>query len=304
MNKNIWEDQLNFNTNYFNDIGLELNNLSLQNKVKWTKEFILHIEQELHDVIKCLPKWKMQNINNDFTNSNIDQNIKEEFIDCYKYIMGLAQILNISYEDIIEEYYKKSFVVEQRYKQNKEFDELKKSQVIVFDIDGVINNYPICFVDWVNEKYNKSFVDLNDIKRVSIEEYSMYKEQYRISGAKRTQPINVDTVDTINKLYDSGEKIVLYTVRPVNKYKNIYYDTITWLKNNGVKYNAIFWSDYSKEDFNKLGLNIKYFVDDTVENVLLFSKEGYKSYLLSNKYNEYDKNMSYIRINKVSQILE
>lgn len=301
MNKEIWDNQLEFNKKFFKDNQLDLLSLSIEDKTKWVKEFVLNIEQELHSIVKCLPKWKMKNINDEYSQINIDPNYKEKFIDCFKYTLGLAQILGISYDEIIDEYYKKSEVVEQRYNQNKIIDSLKNTQVIVFDIDGVINNYPYCFIDWVNKTYNDDFKTFEKLK--SSIEYQFYKEQYRLSGAKANQPINIDTVETINKLYDKGEKIVLYTVRPVRKYKRIYYDTITWLKNNGIKYNAIFFSDYSKEDFKNLGLNIKCFIDDDLNNVILFSKE-HKTFLLNNEFNQTDKDYSFIRIEKVSEIME
>lgn len=300
MNKEIWDNQLNFNNTFFKDNLLELSSLSVEDKTKWSKEFVLNIEQELHSIIKCFPKWKMKNINDEY-NSNIDPNYKEKFIDCFKYTLGLAQILGISYDEIIEEYYKKSEVVEQRYNQNKNIESLKNSQVIVFDIDGVINNYPYCFIDWVNDRFNQTFKTFEELK--STIEYQSYKEQYRLSGAKIIQPINVDTVETINKLYDNGEKIVLYTVRPVKKYKRIYYDTITWLKRNNIKYNAIFFSDYSKEDFKNLGLNIKCFIDDDLNNAILFSKE-HKTFLLNNEFNQTNKEYNFERISKVSEIME
>lgn len=302
MNKEIWNNQKTFNEKFFKDNSIELSSMSVEDKTKWVKEFVLNIEQELHSIIKCLPKWKMKNINDEYSQIKIDPNYKEKFIDCFKYTLGLAQILGISYDELIEEYYKKSEVVEQRYKQNKNIDLLKNTEVIVFDIDGVINNYPYCFVSWVNEKYNKQYKTFNELKNDNL--YLYYKEQYRLSGDKAYQPVNNDTVETINKLNENGEKIVLYTVRPVRKYKRIYYDTITWLKNNNVKYDAIFWSDYSKEDFKNLGLKIKFFVDDNLDNVILFSKEGYTTFLLNNEFNQTNDKYKFIRVSKVSDILE
>ena len=176
--------------------------------------------------------------------------------------------------------------------------------LFVFDIDGVINNYPYCFIDWVNSKFQKNFKTFKELQSIQIDEYNNYKELYRKSGVKQFQPINKDTVDTINKLYYAGEKIVLYTVRPVSKYKRIYYDTITWLKINKINYHAIFWSDYSKEDFRNLGLKIKFFVDDNIDNAILFSQEGFKTFLLNCEFNQTNKKYSFIRVNKVSEILE
>ena len=306
MEKNIWNDQLEFNKKFFQDMNLDVTSLNVEDKIKWSKEFVLHVEQELHDLIDCLPHWKMHYRHNECDKNLIKSNMKEEYIDAFKYLMGLGQVLGISYDDVQEVYTAKTEVVAQKYEQNKMIEQLRNEEVIVFDIDGVINNYPDCFVDWVNKKYNLSFPNIETIKNDGLEKYEEYKEIYRLSGDKRFQPINQDTIDTLLKLKSLGNKIVLYTVRPVNTYKRIYHDTLYWLRNNNINFDAIYWSDYNKEDFYKLGLKVKFIVDDTLSNVVMFSKEGYKVFLLNKDYNksDKDKNYSYIRINKTSDILK
>lgn len=305
MDNKIWNDQLEFNKKFFNDMSLDVSNLSVEDKIKWSKEFILHVEQELHDLIDCLPHWKMHYKNNEHDKTLIKSNMKEEYIDALKYMMGLGHVLDISYKDVVNVYEAKTEVVKQKYEQNRQIENLRNEEVVVFDIDGVINNYPDCFVDWVNINKKTSFKSLGNIKcQMNIEEYEKTKEEYRLSGDKRFQPINVDTVETITKLKSLGYKIVLYTVRPVNTYKRIYSDTLQWLNTNNIRFDSIYWSDYSKEDFYKLGLKIKFVVDDTLSNVVLFSKEGIKTYLLDKDYNKSDKDEGYIRIQKVSDILK
>jgi len=305
MDNKIWNDQLEFNKKFFNDMSLDVSNLSVEDKIKWSKEFILHVEQELHDLIDCLPHWKMHYKNNEHDKTLIKSNMKEEYIDALKYMMGLGHVLDISYKDVVNVYEAKTEVVKQKYEQNRQIENLRNEEVVVFDIDGVINNYPDCFVDWVNINKKTSFKSLGNIKcQMNIEEYEKTKEEYRLSGDKRFQPINVDTVETITKLKSLRYKIVLYTVRPVNTYKRIYSDTLQWLNTNNIRFDSIYWSDYSKEDFYKLGLKIKFVVDDTLSNVVLFSKEGIKTYLLDKDYNKSDKDEGYIRIQKVSDILK
>ena len=304
--KNIWEDQFEFNKKFFEDMGLDVTKLSSDDKIKWSKEFILHIGQELHDLINCFPNWKMHYRNKEMDDHFIKSNIKEEYIDAFKYFMGLGQVLGINFSSVEDVYKAKTEVVKQKYEQNRQILELKNHEVIVFDIDGVINTYPECTLEWMNKKYGMSYSSIEELKSsIGIEKYEEYKEAYRLSGDKRFQPVNQDTVDSINKLKLKGYKIVLYTVRPVSKYKRIYHDTLYWLNNSGIKFDAIYWSDYSKEDFYKLGLKIKFVVDDTLANAKLFAKEGFKVYLLDKYYNRDvdDSLYSYERINKVSDII-
>lgn len=287
MNKKIWNDQKQFNEKFFKNINLSLDDLSLKEKVKWSKEFYFHINKEMTDLIDCLPQWKMHYLNNEKDETLIKSNLKEEYIDAFKYFMGLGQLLGISYDDIITVYKAKSEVVQQRYHQNNIINELKNKEVIVFDIDGVLNNYPTCYLDWIYKETNIKYSDMVDIKeKLDIKTYENLKEKYRLSGVKANQPINKDTVKLMNQLKVAGNTIILYTTRPVNRYKRISSDTLKWLKKNKVPFDAIYWTDFQKEDFYKLGLNIKFIVEDDINNAKLFSAEGYRVYLINYNHNQ------------------
>jgi hypothetical protein len=91
MNKKIWNDQLEFNKLFFKDIGINLKKMSVEQRVEWTKEFYIHVNRELNDLLNCLPHWKMHYKNSPDLEL-IDSNVKEEFIDVLKYLMGLGQV--------------------------------------------------------------------------------------------------------------------------------------------------------------------------------------------------------------------
>jgi uncharacterized HAD superfamily protein len=295
--KNIWDEQLKFNKRFFSDRNIDIENLSTKEKIHWAKEFYFHINKELTDLIDCLPHWKMHYPNEELNEHLISSNLYEEFIDSFKYLMGLAQALGIRWEDVEEVFKSKSEVVEQKYKQNKAFEELRNKEVVVFDIDGVINTYPQCFLEWVDQKYKKKHSTLEGMKRkIGIEQYEHFKEQYRLSGDKANQPVNNKMVSFMRFLKEKKETIVLYTTRPVNRYKRIYSDTLKWLRKRKIPFDAIYWTDYQKEDFYKLGLKIKYIVEDTYENSLLFSREGHKVYLVDSYYNKGPTNDLIVRI--------
>lgn len=287
MNKEIWNDQLKFNKEFFKDQGFDLKNLSVKDKVKWAKEFHFHICRELADLVNCFPEWKMHYKRKGEIDNIIQSNIKEEFTDAIKYLMGLGQVLGLTYNDVISGYNEKTEVVKQRYRQDKIFEKLKEKEVIVFDIDGVINDYPICFLNWVKRNYNISYKNILDLKdKVDIKTYNEIKEKYRTSGIKRNLPVREETIYVMKELKKRGETIILYTVRPVSKYKRIFPDTLYWLKKNNIPFDAIFCSDYHKEDIYKFGFKIKFIVEDDKQNTALFNHEGYKVFLLNNEYNK------------------
>lgn len=303
MNRQIWNDQRKFNSKFFKDQGFDLQHLSLKDKVKWAKEYYFHISRELADLINCLPDWKMHYKPN-LQTEIIKSNIREEFVDSLKYLMGLGQVLGISYNEIIEAYENKTEVVKQKYEQDKLFNKFKRKKVIVFDIDGVINTFPQCFIDWAYKRYKIKAKTNEELKRkLKIEKYEKIKEIYRTCGYKRHLPIIQDTIDTMKELAKNNT-IILYTVRPVSKYKRIYSDTLFWLKKNKVPFDAIFWSDYHKGDIYKLNLNIKFIVEDDVRNTKMFNDEGYKVYLLDKYHNQEYSHKLMKRVKNVSEILK
>lgn len=306
MNKDIWEDQFEFNEKFFSDNGLDLKNLSMKEKVHWAKEFFFHTNKEMTDIINCFPKWRMHYQSDEEENEVVFSNLVEEYIDTFKYFMGLGQILGISYEDILKGYEDKTEVVKQKYEQNKKFLEFSKTPVVVFDIDGVINNYPNCFLDWVKKEDTKyDFSSVNSLKKsLNLKEYEELKTKYRLSGAKREQPINKDTVEYMKSLKDLGEKIVLFTNRPVSKFKQIYTDTLYWLKTNDIPFDAIYWSDYEKkEDIYKHNLKIKFIVEDNLENTKNFNRQGHLVFLINTEYNKEEYyNSKLFRVSKISDI--
>ena len=303
MNKKIWENQKEFNQKFFEDLSLDIENLSVQDKVKWAKEFYFHINKELTDLVNCLPHWKMHYKYDVDSSEYISSNLKEEFVDSLKYLMGLGQVLGMSYSDIIDVYEAKSEVVEQKYNQARLFEELRNTEIIIFDIDGVINTYPNFYLDWVYKKTGVRYENMDDIKsKMDIETYEKIKEEYRLSGEKRNQPVQKETIEAMQRLADMGETIILYTARPVSRYKRIYSDTLHWLKKNNIPFKAIFWSDLKKEDVYKLGLKIKFIVEDDADNAKFFNHEGYKVYLLDYDHNKYYNHNLTIRISNAKEI--
>jgi hypothetical protein len=288
MDKKIWNSQLEFNKLLFKDYGLDVESLSVEEKIRWSKEFFLHISKELVDIINCLPNWKMHYRNNERDSEFVSSNLVEEYVDVFKYFMGLGQVLGISLEDILQGYENKTEVIKQKYEQNKKFDKLREKEVILFDIDGVINNYPICYLDWIRKKKNLDFKSLYEMKnKLDLKTYESLKSEYRLSGEKRKQPINEDTVKLMKILKDLGNTLILFTNRPVTKFKVIYSDTLHWLKSNDIPFDAIYWSDYNqKEDIYRLKFKIKYIVEDNLDNAKNFVHENHLVYLLNKDYNE------------------
>jgi len=291
MSKELWDIQVRFTEKALRGIDKDLSEFTEEDKVKWTKEYLLYISKEGLEALDEL-NWKKHSKEYKEVNGH---NVKVELIDMQKFLWGLMHIWGITYEEFKAIFKDKSYEVENKWIQNFELkgvDENLKNCII--DIDGVLNYYPTCFFDWVFKEYNIS----KDELMVNRVKYEKYKDLYRTSGAKRNLPVNEDSVKALYSLKDGGYSIILMTNRPSLEYKNLIFDTMQWLENNDIPYDYLYWSrDRKILDALKKTDNISFIVDDSSEICQDFENMGIKSYLLSQ-----DNTLNLT--NKINSILE
>ena len=143
-----------------------------------------------------------------------------------------------------------------------------KLPTISFDIDGVINNYPLCFINYVNSLLKTDFVSNDEIKK--LEDYKYLKHSYRLSDYK----YNVDVYDEIKKLISEIYRefqIKIFTSRPFHNYGDMFKNTKLWLEKNNIKFDGLFSKNF--EIFDKA--NVLIHIDDEINHIkpLLDSKK-------------------------------
>ena len=112
---------------------------------------------------------------------------------------------------------------------------LNTEKIVSFDIDGVLNNYPKCFIDYVNILTKTKFKSIEAIKKkLSKKNYEKIKDKYRRSNYKYNLKINSKIIKIINKI-SKKYRIQIVTSRPFYKYKKMYKKTAVWLKKNKIK---------------------------------------------------------------------
>lgn len=137
----------------------------------------------------------------------------------------------------------------------------------VIDIDGVLNNYPQTFIDFVNDKLNTDFNTLKEIK--AMIPYSLYKklkEEYRTSAYKNSAIPKEGAKELLEYLHNKRYLIYIITARPLFKY-NLLENTILWLRACDLYYDYIYCSQ--KKDFTifeKFG-HIDFVIDDNCDNI-------------------------------------
>lgn len=165
--------------------------------------------------------------------------------------------------------------------------------VISFDIDGTLNNYPKCFVDFVNQKVDLEYQSLDQVR--SRSDYKELKHLYRISGCEN---IVMDEMvrEIVNKLHCNFQ-IKIFTKRPFSDYPKMYNSTLRWLDKNDLLHDGV----YPKTVENFKRSNVRIHVDDEFEHIqeLLCFRET--NFVLIND-NKYLQNENLIQISKKSEL--
>jgi len=292
----LWKKQLEFNDTFFQKkLGKNTNELSLEEKVSWTKNHLLSIVKEAMEVLDEIPNWKEhRNEPSEFVLSNLT----EEIIDVNKFAVGLAQLWGMTSTQYHHEYIRKSIVVEQRWNQEQELNLIDKNAKIVgIDIDGVLGEYEPWFLKFVKDVSGWKFDSINQLKHeLGTKKHEELKSAYRQSGVKAKMPVRPGAIELTHKLKEMGYQIIILTARPYKKYTRIYPDTLEFLRSNDIKFDAIIWDEEKHLKIIHEFPNMKFMIEDTPKIADEVASEGYKVFVptgpLNEKYALYDKNIT------------
>lgn len=293
----IWSKQEKFEKKFFTFKGINWDNLNLEQKLYWSKEFYTHIIVELSEMMDKM-QYKMHR---NYTKEINEFNIKENIIDSFKFLLGLSQLWFCDVNEFVDMFNDKTAVVNKRF----EFEKLKnlrsapKPGIAIIDIDGVLADLETNLFDYIMSAYNcvkfyslqnysdignllknsldfrKStsewnlFKSTRDIKNAFPELYEKIKHLYRQTQSHRYLNVISGAKEFVTKLKDMGFKIVIITARPYENYNNLWADTMFWLETNKIHYDALYFDNKKHETILELFSNklnkIKFIVDDTKE---------------------------------------
>ena len=286
--KDIFEKQDSFNKNFISSSA------ELEAKQTYTKDVILHLTHELHEVLDEI-NWKMHKSHNKDINL---YRIKEEIIDSFKYLLNIALVWGFTAEEFVDMFYSKSFVVEKRFEMEKSLNSLKAfDKVCAFDIDGVLTDYPRCWVEYCSKRLKVNYLSDSSSPYKAKERLQRYespvvlsnlRHEYRSSGMKATLHFTEHNIASIfNSLREASYKIVLISARPFEKYPRIFLDTLLWLENNKLSADAILFDRNKHITITKYFPKLKFIVEDELQNAELIARSGFKTYLYD-RFGDYD----------------
>lgn len=300
----MWEIQLAFNNKFFNKkLNKNINELTIDEKVAWTKNHLLSLVKEAMEVLDEIPNWKEhRNESTDF----IPTNLFEEIIDVNKFALGLAQIWEMTPGQFYGDFKRKSFVVDQRWAQEQELGSIDQDQKVVgIDIDGVLGMYHFWFTEYCKQIWGVAVDDFDDIKEfVGQDKYEMIKAAYRQSGWKAKMPAVPGASEFTKRLKEDGYQIIILTARPYKKYTRIYPDTLEFLRNNDIQFDAIIWDEDKHLKIIKQFPNMEFMIEDTPSIALEVAKAGYPVYMPSGVNNRNFNETLYPNIYRISALEE
>jgi uncharacterized HAD superfamily protein len=169
-----------------------------------------------------------------------------------------------------------------------------------FDIDGVISDYPKCWIDFINERYSTKYLTKHEAKEsLGLDEYSLCKDVYRKSDYKENLPLKANIREVIGEVRKANYCILISTSRPFDSYPRLENSTRTWLERNKIDYDHLIQKKI--EEVEKYS-NIEYHVDDELKFADIFLQNGAKVLLLDRSVE--DMRTSILRIHSLMSILD
>lgn len=281
-----WRRQTEFNANF-----VPFDKLNRADREAWTKDYILYIQGELIELAQNL-SWKIHRREN---LQVVHSNIVEELVDIFKYWNSICLVWEVTPEKFIQEWLRKTEVVEQRFRQEyaRPWNPTDYKACVVVDIDGVLADYVKGFLEFVcretgveiPEPHEKDFY--SHIGRfVGYERAYELKHQFRERGQKLLLDVLPGSVEFMNRMRQEGAYLLLMSARPYKKYKRIMADTLQWLKAHSIPYDSILWDENKEDRIIKEYPFARFVVEDSYDNALRIASKGIPVYLRDTTYNQ------------------
>ena len=273
--------------------------MSTEERIALTKDMVLHLQSEANEFMGEIA-WKSKRRQSP---QIVRGNLLDEAVDIIKMAMTLPIVWGFTADEVVQAFFDKSMVVEQRYKQEfplyeiiKDAELLGYPSVVALDIDGVLANWPYCFYKFVERTHGHvlrwkslSYNTPNPFDALANSPLLIrqWKDEYRQSGFKRELEVVRGAVEFTQSIKCMGFTVVLLTSRPYKQYSRSFADTMYWLDTNEFSYDAILWDDNKEarlaEEFSPS--SVAMFVDDDEHNVDRVKASGFNAMLLDRPYN-------------------
>lgn len=251
--KTVWADQAQFNAK-FRAVPASPEEVAAQ-----VKDIVLHMQSELHELLNTVA-WKkhrsMRTLRPNMAHTT------EELVDVFKFFVTLCLILGVDPDTLMQRYWEKSAVCEQRYIEEWVSAYARQepmARVAFVDLDNVIFDYVGHFGRYVQQDFDpgsptwtriQTLIDSKawlsaETAGVNKGRWAELKHRFRVSGQKARMPLMPGAKEFLEALKTAGYVIIVMTSRPIDRYPNLMTDTVSCLQWHRLPYDHI-WHGRSK----------------------------------------------------------
>lgn len=179
-----------------------------------------------------------------------------------------------------------------------------KNLNICIDIDGTITD-PYYWLSYANNYFNSNIsesqitsYDIAEILNVEQNAYLEFYEQFKIK-IHTEQKLRNDVKDVLNELYQLNN---LYFVTARDKSLELL--TVLYLLNNEIPFDEVVVLGNINKVPTAINLNCDIFIEDSYDNAIQLSNNGFKVILIDTNYNKFPLNDNIIRAFSWNEILQ
>lgn len=154
-------------------------------------------------------------------------------------------------------------------------------RLISCDIDGILNFYPECWLDYLAQRCGTRYATVYEAKNYEPL-YKEYKNDYRRSDFKGNLVVRPEGRQLLHTLFEKGYSIIFATSRPINNplYPDLYNLTRNWLVKNNLPFDVLLFKDSSVE-FIDMYPDIEFHIEDEMKYAQAVAEKGVPVYLYS-----------------------
>jgi hypothetical protein len=154
------------------------------------------------------------------------------------------------------------------------------------DIDGVLNNYPVCWLNYIKLRAGVEYKSTEEAKRgLGQVVYSKIKSEYRKSEYKENIEFSDEARLALIEIAEMGFEVVAATSRPLidPEFPDLKNLTARWLKKNlGFSIRVVYKNENA--DFTDDLAALKYHIDDEIKYAIPIANKNIRTFLIERNY--------------------